>query len=244
MKLSLLLLTLFLSSNLFAQKTVRRVDKSGNERQEYYVLKSDKRIRQGAYTEYGVFTSFPYCEGFYKNNLKDSLWRYYSYNHKLCTAGYYKDGKRAGTWVSYDFKGDRDMEYDYTTKQLLFLKKRDYKPEQFILSGQDTLKADLDRPALCMDNGTIGRIVATNMRYPANAKEKNIQGKVLIAFTIDTLGKVSNYRIKHGIGGGCEQEALRVVKLIDGIDWLPAMLGGKPVTVEYAMPLTFTLETD
>lgn len=242
MKLSLLLLILALSTNLFAQKTVRRVDKSDNERKEYYVLKSDKSIRQGAYTEYGAFGGYPYCEGFYKNNQKDSLWRYYTYNHKLCTAGYYKDGKRVGTWVAYDFNGDREMEYDYTSKKLLFSKKHENKLEQVVITGRDTLKADLDRPALSMDGGTLTRIVATNIRYPAAAKVNNIQGKVLIAFKIDTLGRASDYRVKRSIGGGCDEEALRVVKLLDGIDWLPAMLDGKPVAVECTMPLNFTLE--
>src|SRR6185312_8550743 len=228
MKLSLLLLVLILSTNLFAQETVRHVDKSDRQREEYYVLKSDKSIKQGAYAEYSLLSNSPYCEGFYKNNLKDSLWRYYSYNHKLCTAGYYKDGKRTGTWVAYDFKGDQEVEYDYTTKQLLFYKKSEKKPDQVIISGLDTLKGDPDRPALYIDGtGNLSRIIGTSMRYPIKAKENNIQGKVLIAFTVDTLGKVSNYRIKRGIGGGCDEEALRAVKLMDG-DWLPAMLGGKP----------------
>lgn len=243
MKLSLLLLTLLISANLFAQPTVKHVDKSDKMREEYYVLKSDKSIKQGPYAEYSSMGASPFCEGYYKNNLKDSLWRYYYYNHKLSTAGYYKEGKRVGTWVSYDFNGDRDVEYDYTTKQLLYYKKGENKPEQVIINGRDTLKAELEHPALCIDGGTLNMIVATNIRYPVKAKENNIQGKVLIAFTIDTLGSVSNYRIKRSIGGGCDEEALRVVKLMDNIEWLPAMLGGKPVTVECTMPLTFALET-
>lgn len=242
MKLSLLLFTLTLSTSLFAQETVRRVDKSDRQREEYYVLKSDKSIRQGPYAAYSLYSKLPYCEGSYTNNLKDSLWRYYSFNHKICTAGYYKDGKRVGTWVAYDVKGDREVEYDYSTNQLLFYQKSEKKPDQVIISGQDTLKTDPDRPALYIDGtGNLSRIIGTSMRYPLKAKENNIQGKVLIAFTVDTLGKVSNYRVKHGIGGGCDEEALRAVKLMDG-DWLPAMLAGKPVTVECTMPLSFTLE--
>jgi protein TonB len=82
--------------------------------------------------------------------------------------------------------------------------------------------------------------VADKLRYPAEAKEKNIQGKVIIAFTIDTNGSVSNYVIKKRIGGGCDEEALRVVQLVTG-EWLPGMLNGKPVKVEFEMPFSFAL---
>ena len=86
-------------------------------------------------------------------------------------------------------------------------------------------------------------IAITKTRYPAEAKERNIQGKVIIAFTIDENGNVSNYKIKKRIGGGCDEEALRITKLITG-DWLPGMLNGKPVKVEFEMPFSFTLASN
>jgi TonB family protein len=241
--LSLFLLILA-SGNVFAQ-TVRRIDRSDRTREEYYVLKSDKSIKQGPYALYSLFNTNPYCEGFYKNNLKDSVWKYYGYDHKLCATGSYKDGKRVGLWNSYGADGAQDVLYDYTNRKLLFYKKPDKAPEeQTIISGKDTLKANLDQPVVYIDGiQNMSRIVGTNIRYPAKAREKNIQGKVLIAFTIDTLGKATNFRIKQGIGGGCDEEALRIAKLMDG-DWSPGMLGGKLVAVEYTIPLTFALQTD
>ena len=49
--------------------------------------------------------------------------------------------------------------------------------------------------------------------------------------------------IKKRIGGGCDQEALRVLELVKG-DWLPGMLNGKPVKVEFEMPFSFTLQIE
>ncbi|HVW16507.1 MAG TPA: TonB family protein [Mucilaginibacter sp.] len=241
-----ILILVLISATVFAQ-TVKRVDKfdKANVRIEYYVLKSDKSIKQGPYAEYSRLGTTPYCEGFYKNNQKDSIWKYYGFNNKLCTTGSYKDGKRIGLWNSYDSDGAQEVLYDYTKKQLLYYKKSPQQlQEQTIINGKDTSKATLERPVIYVDGvGSMFRIIATDMRYPAQARDKNIQGKVLIAFTVDTLGNVSNYRIKSGIGGGCDEESLRIVKLMDG-DWLPGMLGGKPVTVEYTIPMTFALETE
>jgi TonB family protein len=80
----------------------------------------------------------------------------------------------------------------------------------------------------------------SGLRYPAKAREDNIQGKVIIAFIIDENGKVSNFSVKKGIGGGCDEEALKAIKNIDG-DWLPALLNGKAVAVECQVPVSFTL---
>ena len=78
------------------------------------------------------------------------------------------------------------------------------------------------------------------VRYPAAAKENNTQGKVIVAFTVDLNGQPSNYRVKKGIKNGLSEEALRVIKTIDG-DWLPAVLNGKQVVAEGTMPLSFQL---
>ncbi|HWZ02249.1 MAG TPA: TonB family protein [Mucilaginibacter sp.] len=243
MKITLLLLAVLMSSMLYAQ-TRRQTEESGNLAKVYHVLKSDKSIKEGAYTEHSIFGHWLICEGFYKNNLKDSLWKYYNFSNKVAETGYYKSGKKTGIWTANNFKGEPEITYDYTNKKLIL-----YNPDpsseikQEVINGHDTVNVKLDQPAIYLDGITRFSItLAENIRYPAKARETNIQGKVLIAFTVDSLGLASNFRVKNGIGGGCDEEALRAVKLIEG-DWLPAILNGKPVTVEVDMPVNFTLET-
>ena len=65
-------------------------------------------------------------------------------------------------------------------------------------------------------------------------------GKVFIAFDINQKGEVSNYKVKSGIGHGCDEEALRVVKNIPS-NWLPGVLNDKVVNVEYVLPISFQL---
>jgi len=79
-----------------------------------------------------------------------------------------------------------------------------------------------------------------NVKYPAMAREGGIQGKVYVEFTIKKDGSVADVSIKKGIGGGCDEEVIRVVKLFP--KWIPGTQNGKPVNVKMMLPFNFTLK--
>lgn len=79
-----------------------------------------------------------------------------------------------------------------------------------------------------------------NIKYPEQAKEKGISGRVFINFVIEKDGSVNQVKVMRGIGGGCDEEALRVVKAMP--KWKPGMMKGKPVRVYYVLPVFFKLE--
>ncbi|HEX7414749.1 MAG TPA: energy transducer TonB [Bacteroidia bacterium] len=79
-----------------------------------------------------------------------------------------------------------------------------------------------------------------NLRYPEMAKDQFVQGKVLVNFIIDEEGKILKATVLSGIGYGCDEEALRVIKLMP--KWKPGMAGGKPVKVSFTQPITFRLQ--
>ncbi len=78
-----------------------------------------------------------------------------------------------------------------------------------------------------------------NMQYPTMAKEQGIQGKVWIGFIVDKFGNVSNVEVLRGIGGGCDEEAARVVGIMPR--WNPGKQSGRPVIVKFRFPINFTL---
>jgi TonB family protein len=78
-----------------------------------------------------------------------------------------------------------------------------------------------------------------NLKYPAQAKKQGIQGNVLISFMVEENGKVSTVQILHGIGGGCDEEAVRVISGMPS--WKPAEKEGKNERVLFKMPVTFRL---
>jgi protein TonB len=83
------------------------------------------------------------------------------------------------------------------------------------------------------------RFLLGNMRYPQEAKEKGIQGTVYVTFIVEPDGSVSNVRVLRGIGGGCDEEAIRVVQMLP--KWNPGTQSGKAVRVLFNMPLKFSL---
>jgi protein TonB len=84
------------------------------------------------------------------------------------------------------------------------------------------------------------KFLQENITYPQMARESGIQGIVYATFVVEPNGSVSDVRIMRGIGGGCDEEAIRVIKSMP--KWNPGMQRGKPVRVQFTMPIKFTLQ--
>lgn len=78
------------------------------------------------------------------------------------------------------------------------------------------------------------------IRYPKQAQKSNIEGLVMIQFIITETGEIENPQVIRGIGGGCDEEALRVVK--EHAKFKPGMQRGTPVRVQYTLPIRFKLQ--
>jgi protein TonB len=80
-----------------------------------------------------------------------------------------------------------------------------------------------------------------NIKYPSLARENGLEGKVIVKFYVDTDGTVRDPQVlKDGAGGGCGDEAIRVVKSMP--KWTPGSQRGKSVKVYYTLPVTFKLQ--
>jgi len=79
-----------------------------------------------------------------------------------------------------------------------------------------------------------------NIKYPQIARESGIQGTVYVTFVVEKDGRVTDIRVLRGIGGGCDEEAIRVIKAMPR--WTPGKQRGKPVRVQFNMPIKFTLQ--
>lgn len=83
------------------------------------------------------------------------------------------------------------------------------------------------------------KYLGKNTKYPAIAKDAGIQGTVYVTFVVDKNGKVQDAKVLRSIGGGCDEEAIRVVEKMP--DWSPGKQRGKTVPVQYNLPIRFTL---
>ncbi len=78
------------------------------------------------------------------------------------------------------------------------------------------------------------------VEYPERALRANIEGRVYVQFIVNEKGEVENPKVVRGIGGGCDEEALRVVKLAK---FKPGMQRGRPVRVQYNLPVIFMIRS-
>ncbi|HNS12423.1 MAG TPA: TonB family protein [Bacteroidia bacterium] len=79
-----------------------------------------------------------------------------------------------------------------------------------------------------------------HIKYPPPAREAGIEGKVYVTFVVDVDGKIINAKVLRGIGGGCDQEALRVISGMP--QWKPGFQNGEAVQVQYNIPVNFSLK--
>lgn len=79
--------------------------------------------------------------------------------------------------------------------------------------------------------------IKRNLVYPQKAKENGISGKVYLTFVVEKDGSITNIKVLRDIGGDCGAEAVRVVKLMP--KWKPGVQRGKPVRVQYNLPIYF-----
>ena len=82
--------------------------------------------------------------------------------------------------------------------------------------------------------------LAKNIKYPQMARESGIQGRVFVNFVVEPDGHVSNVNVMRSLGGGCDEEAMRVVKAMP--KWKPGKQRGKAVRVSYILPVNFKLQ--
>jgi protein TonB len=84
------------------------------------------------------------------------------------------------------------------------------------------------------------RFLQENIKYPEEAKELGVQGKVFVTFVVETNGSITDVRVLRGIGAGCDEEAIRVVRNMP--KWVPGKQRGVPVRVQFNLPIKFTLQ--
>ena len=75
--------------------------------------------------------------------------------------------------------------------------------------------------------------------YPEMARRAGIEGRVTVQFIVNEQGRVENPRVIRGIGGGCDEEAIRVVQ---SAKFTPGYQRGRPVRVKYTLPIVFQLQ--
>jgi periplasmic protein TonB len=115
------------------------------------------------------------------------------------------------------------------------------KPGEGTESVKETVTAPRWFASIMPDfNGALNSYLNSHLRYPPFARENGIEGRVVVEFVVNEDGSVSNASVKKGIGGGCDEEALRVVNSMP--KWKPGKQNDRNVKVYMLLPIVFRLE--
>ena len=86
------------------------------------------------------------------------------------------------------------------------------------------------------------RFIGQHLKYPEEQLKAEIQGRVVVKFYVDTLGRVCEPEIFRGKDSALDREALRVVRLFP--NFIPGTINGKKVNTYFTIPITFKLPAD
>ncbi len=81
--------------------------------------------------------------------------------------------------------------------------------------------------------------VSKNLHYPRKARQLQIEGRVFVQFVVEKDGSLTDVHVVKGIGGGCDEEAVRVIR--QAPKWNPGKQRGRPVRVRMILPIVFKL---
>ena len=151
---------------------------------------------------------------------------------------------KVGVWEYYGTTASKEkvvvQRYDHSADSLLYYRPVDEIAYRTEVSPGQWERRPVARPPLFIGGDAALAAYTTQLHYPLQAQERNIQGQVVVGFVVDATGKTSGHRVLRSVGGGCDQEALRVARTIPN-EWVPALVGTRPVPVEYELTLTFRL---
>ncbi|WP_052593177.1 energy transducer TonB [Aureispira sp. CCB-QB1] len=106
--------------------------------------------------------------------------------------------------------------------------------------GCEVKEMSIQEKKRCADQKFL-KFIYSNIQYPEKAYKQKMSGIVFIKFTVTATGKIINTSITKDIGGGCGEEVLRVINLMNDLPnpWIGGTKDNQPVQVEYELPIHF-----
>jgi TonB family protein len=189
-------------------------------------LAYEKCLKQNTFSSYYSFVQ-EYPESNYLNEIIDNLWELV---------------KTENTFTEYShFLHDTPSnEHKPQAEQLIKTAMNN--------NDEGSLDYDPDKPFTVVEsmpyysggNSELYKFLAANIHYPRSAIEAGISGTVYVKFVVEKSGKVTDVMVARGIGGGCDEEAVRVVKMMP--NWIPGAHRGIFVDVYFTLPIKFRLQ--
>ncbi|NEN25208.1 TonB family protein [Cryomorpha ignava] len=158
-------------------------------------------------------------------------WIYYRENGLKEREGNYSKGKYNGKWLFYGIDGEPTEIGVYKKNVLLKTTLPDGSPVAFT-----TIESMPDYPG---GEEAMMMYLANAITYPADAKEEGVEGEVVVSFLIGTEGWIEDINILKSVHPSIDTEVIRIMSAMP--QWTPGYQDGKPVKVQYNLPVNFKL---
>lgn len=216
--------------------------------------------RNDYYVSTGKLQQIGYCYSTDTPKLQGHCINYNKYG-KMESQGYYKDGILHGYWAYY-YPDTTTSTYTiwYTTtydegKQIDKLES--YYPSGKLKRVQTYKKKNGKPTGKCYDETgkkipftafeimpvagySIPKYLKKTMTYPTNSRNKNIEGRIIIKFTIDSTGAIKDARVAKSLSPETDAEALKAIANMP--PWQPGIQDDKKVAVSFTLPIVYKLE--
>ena len=138
---------------------------------------------------------------------------------------------------------EEEIEIDAEVSQDEVLEEYDFTPpdiEEEEIVEAEIFKVVEEMPEFPGGAAKMMEFIQKNIKYPMMARESDIQGRVFVNFVVEPDGTITNVTVMRGIGGGCDEEALRVVQSMP--NWKPGKQRGSAVRCSFTVPIIFKLQ--
>ena len=159
------------------------------------------------------------------------------------STGTLENGRPVGTWQYFrpNANGQPQLAqlYDHTSNQLLFGRTDSLRYNVELTPGQWGTAVLTQSPWFIGGSEALTPYIS-KLQYPAAAQQRHIEGVVVVGFTLDSLGRATDFTVTRPLGSGCDEEALRVARTIPNT-WMPARVGTQAVAVKHSIKFNFRL---
>ncbi|MBJ6110174.1 energy transducer TonB [Hymenobacter sp. BT523] len=149
------------------------------------------------------------------------------------------EGKRTGKWNFYTRSGELDLTFDYDSSRIRY--QRPDTTRYLLRLGEDwALKVPTRAPRFLGSMDQRVNDIQRKLRYPVGALSRQIQGTVLLSYTVDVNGHSRDYNVENSLGPACDQEVWNAVKDLPDA-WIPAFYLNRAVPARFYLAVQFRI---
>ncbi|MBD2768151.1 energy transducer TonB [Hymenobacter sp. BT664] len=149
------------------------------------------------------------------------------------------DGRRIGKWNFYTSKQELELTYDYDSSRITF--RSPDTTRYLVRTGDSWVPQRLDRaPHVLGSSDQRLQDLQRNLRYPGSALREQLQGTVVIGYTVDVTGHTKDFTVESSMSPDCDQEVWRVLTLLPD-NWICAIQNGRPTPSRFYLAVRFEM---